>query len=248
MKLEGIKESNRKEIRHFLDIYAPVFISAILTVAFRDIVMPIVEGETKDANILFFEKIFYTQIGQISCIIVLFVIMAFLVFFVCKLFHSINDRKDKKGTPNKRQQIAKSFYKIIIPEIITAVGLFEKAYEIEISCNNSESEQEEIDAEDIFLECLDNGKSISNKAVLYYYEAFYHFKLVAEEFEKDQILEYKNTEREKLKQLYEIIGLDAIKKAVSICRHCVIEICKRIECVEEDKIRRLFDDYNRKLL
>ena len=45
MKLEGIKESNRKEIRHFLDIYAPVFISAILTVAFRDIVMPIVEGE-----------------------------------------------------------------------------------------------------------------------------------------------------------------------------------------------------------
>jgi large-conductance mechanosensitive channel len=247
-KLDEIRESNRKNLRQFLDIYAPVFISAVLTAAFGGSIVSNSVETAEDVVLTFWERVFHSWFGKSLCILVVFVIFAFVIFFICKILHIIADRRDNKGTSNKRNQIAKVFYKVIIPEIITGVSLFERAYEIELAVNGEGDEVAGVDAEDIHLDELDGNQPVRNKAILYYYESFYHFKLVAEGLDKEQIIECKDSERENLKKLYEVIGVDALKKAIGLCRHCVREICKRIEDADEENLCRLFDDYNRNLL
>lgn len=181
------------------------------------------------------------------------------IYFVCIGLHFLSRRKDNKNSPEKRSHIAKEFYKVLVPEIITGASLFEKAFEIERSISKApkegsgdrQSEEDpiaDIDAEEIELEELKEGESVSNKATLYYYEAFYHFKLVSERLEQLKILEFKDSNREDLKQLEKLIGLDGLRKAIELSRHCVIEVCKRIDDADEEMICRKYNDFNRKLL
>jgi hypothetical protein len=178
---------------------------------------------------------------------------------VCVGLHALSRRKDNKNSPEKRNHIAKEFYKVIVPEIITGASLFEKAYEIEkcISTVPKETpggEQPEddttrdIDAEEIELEELKEDKSVSNKATLYYYESFYHFRLVAERLEQLKLFEFKESDRNELKQLEKLIGLDGLRKALALSRHCVIQVCKRIDDADEATICRMYNDFSRKLL
>ncbi len=246
-KLDEIKESQRKTMHQLVEIYSPVFISAILTVSFGESVFRSGIPLEQESSLSFFETLFHTWWGKSLYILGVFIVFAAVSFLLFKWFHMIADRRDNKGTYNKRKQIAKDFYKVIIPEIITGVSLFERAYEIELAATVGTENTTEIDAEKITVDPTSNT-TISNKAVLYYYEAFYHFKLVADGIEKDQLLEYKYSDRENLEKLYEIIGRDALKKAVQLSFHCVKEIRKRIVDAQEEELEERFAVFNRSLL
>lgn len=252
-KIDELKDSNQKFLKQILSIYSPVFISAILTALFGGSIISADTGNNESNNILtFLESLLESWWGKAICIIIVFTIFVVVIFGICKLANLVASRTDNKGTSDKRTQIAKEFYKVLVPEIITGASLFERAYEIECYTTESSSDEEmeknaNLEAEKICLEELADDQSVIDKAILYYYEAFYHFKLVAQRFEELKLIEYKDSDRQSLNKLYEIIGKDALKKTVSLSQHCVKEVCKRICGVEEKEICDKFDDFVRKL-
>ena len=258
-KIDALSESSREYLNRIFNIYAPVFLSAILTTAFGNSILSIPSRKSCSNKPPILFSLLSTWWGKTLCIIVLFTVFSVSIYFVCIGLHALSKRKDNKNSPEKRSHIAKEFYKVIVPEIITGASLFEKAYEIERSISRipkegAEGERREvdpigdIDAEEIKLEELKEEESISNKATLYYYESFYHFKLVAERLEQLKIFEFKDSDRDELNQLEKLIGLDGLRKAIGLSRHCVIEICKRIADAEEKTISRKYNDFNRILL
>lgn len=245
-KMDEIVESGRRQFNQFLDIYAPVFLSALLTVAFGEKLLP------NDANITsdphgFWEEVLYSWWGKSVCILITFIVFALIIFTVFKIFRAIESRRDNKGTPVKRNRIANEFYKVILPEIITGASLFERAYEIE-QANSSSDEEESTgkSAEDIIL-LESSDVSVPSKATLYYYESFYHFKLVKYGLEKNQIVEYMESDRDNLEALYALIGLDALKGAIMLSQHCVTQLCKRTSDEDSSSLHETFDRYYRDL-
>lgn len=236
-KLDEIRNSNRKYLRQFLDIYAPSFISVLLTISFGGEILstPSVKSndQVQDLASSFFSSLF----GKCLCIIGLFIMFAFVSWIVVKVLTFFADRRDSKGNKFKRDIIAEEFYKVQIPEIITGVGLFEKAYEIE---KGGEAK----DAEEIVLS--EDEQAVSNKAILFYYESFYHFRLVASGLE--EIIEFKKSDRKNLRELYASIGIDALRNSVHICCHCIQQINNRIDETDEKKLLRQFQDFERALM
>lgn len=258
-KIDALSESSREYLNRIFNIYAPVFLSAVLTTAFGDSILSIPSKDACSNKLPIVFPLLLTWWGKTLCIIVLFTVFSVSIYFVCIGLHALSRRKDNKNSPEKRSHIAKEFYKVIVPEIITGASLFEKAYEIErcissIPKEGTEGERREddpigeIDAEEIKLEELKEGESVSNKATLYYYESFYHFKLVAERLEQLKLFEFKDSDRDELNQLEKLIGLDGLRKAIGLSRHCVIEVCKRIDDAEEKTISRKYNDFHRILL
>lgn len=252
-KIDELKESNQNYLKQIFNIYLPVFVSAMLTTFISgSIISTGTENTESNDNLTFLESLLVPWWGKTLCILIVFVVFVFVIFAICKLLSFIAGRTDNKGTSDKRTQIAKEFYKVLVPEIITGASLFERAYEIEsstkeLSIGEEAEEIIDLEAEKIHLEELADGHTVSDKAILYYYESFYHFKLVAQRFEDLKLIEYKDSDRPNLKKLYEIIGLDALKKTVSFSQHCVKEVCKRICDAEETKICDKFNDFVRKL-
>lgn len=238
-KIDELNNSNRKYLTLLFTIYAPAFISAILTVVFSGSILPSPNNNSSGGQIQsLLDNLVNTWWGKALAIIIVFVCFSLVMFFVFLIFRIIAQKTDRKGSPDKRDRIASVFYRVIIPEMITAVGLFERAYETEIENKGGSSSDK--DAETIVLNELQQGEILSNKASLYYYEAFYQFKLVNERIKEYQIVEYKGATRSNLQELYKIIGKDALIRSISICHHCVTETCKRVELVDEDKIK---EDY-----
>jgi hypothetical protein len=242
-KLDEIKESNKENLELIFKIYAPVFLSSILTVAFGNSVITNNIGDNIN-ELSSFDKLISTWCGKVICIIVLFVVFSAVISIVCYIINKANSKRDNKRNDEERSKLAKIFYKIIIPEIITGASLFERAYEIESINSGHEINSFSADAENIELK---DTRNISDKATLYYYEALYHFKLVANLFATHEIIEYRDSNRENLNLLYNIIGEDALKKTIGICCHCVEELVKRVDDTEIDNILKQFKDYTRNL-
>ena len=240
-KLDEIEEGNQKKLRQYFNLYAPVFLSALLTAIFGNSIVSVSARNIEDESLTVFEKLFNTWWGKSLCILIVFVVFTIVILFICTIMLMLLDRRDNKGSINKRNQIAKGFYKEIIPEVIAGVSLFEKAYELELADNKEDDTVSGcISAEQIVLP--DNmGSSINSKAILCYYESFYHFKLTKEKLEKDQLIEYKDSDRENLKELYKLIGEEAIRRVINLCYHCVKEMCKRILNVEENEIKTYYE-------
>ncbi len=246
-KIVELNNSNRRFITQLFTIYAPVFISALLTTVFSGSILPSVGNSSSGgAAQSQLGNLINTWWGKAIAIILVFVIFSLVLFIVFFFIRKIAQKADRKGSPEKRDEIACVFYRVIIPEIITAVGLFERAYEIE--SEEKGTGQSNVDAETIVLNELQQGESVSNKATLYYYEAFFQFKLVYETIKKNEIIEHKGANREKLQELYRLIGIDALRKSINICHHCVTEICKRVELVDEEKLKEKFEIYLRNLI
>ncbi|MCQ2424666.1 MAG: hypothetical protein MJ070_00835 [Lachnospiraceae bacterium] len=247
-RLEEMNRERKEGERKLAEICVPALVSALLTAAVSDRLL-YVDPIKPSLAFNWYEKIVSNGFGMIAVYLLTFAVIALAVFGVIRLIRFFLEKKSGTKAAPAKDEYADRFYKIIIPEIITGSGMFEKAYEIE--CGNVDAEEltegasaAAMNAENIRLEEIPT-KDINRKAMLYYYEALYHFRSIIPELEtiiySEDALNADPVER------YRRIGQDAVTDALLICRHCVNEICKRTEDAHEEEIIEAYGDYLRKV-
>jgi hypothetical protein len=59
-KLDEIEEGNQKKLRQYFNLYAPVFLSALLTAIFGNSIVSVNARNIEDESLTVFEKLFNT--------------------------------------------------------------------------------------------------------------------------------------------------------------------------------------------
>lgn len=157
-----------------------------------------------------------TPFMAVAVIVILLVLFSFVFWLILSIICK-SVTYDEKGTPEARAQLVDFFYKCIVPEIIIAKSLLEKAEKTEAS--------------------LDNKKNLE---ALLYYESLYRFHAVNEKFFVKNLLEYSDTVREEQEEFLDMLSEEALSLALEIC----IDSLKRIkEKIHDEKANEIYTDF-----
>ena len=246
-QLDAMKKSERESRVRLASVCAPAIVSALLTAAVSEKLLWIDPAKPAFAY-NWYEKIAADRFGSVAVCLLFFVLTGLVGYGLARLIRWLAGRKKRENASQTGDVYADVFYKIIIPEIITGSGMFEKAYEIE--CGNADGEEltgsadipAAMNAEDIRLEEIPT-KDINRKAMMYYYEALYHFRSIIPDFET--IIFSEDADDADPVERYRRIGQDAVMTALLTCRHCVNEICKRTEDAHEEDVIAAYGEFLR---
>lgn len=155
LRFEELKKSEKESRIRLASVCVPAIVSALLTAAVSEKLLSVNPAKPAFAY-NWYEKTVTNRFGALAVCLLLFILLTLAGYGLIRL---IADRK-KSGNVQGGDVYADLFYKIIIPEIITGAGMFEKAYEIE--CGNIDAEElpdgtiapAALNAEEITLETL----------------------------------------------------------------------------------------------
>lgn len=246
LRLEELKKSEKESRIRLASVCVPAIVSALLTAAVSEKLLSVNPAKPAFAY-NWYEKTVTNRFGALAVCLLLFILLTLAGYGLIRLIRLIADRK-KCGNVQSGDVYAALFYKIIIPEIITGAGMFEKAYEIE--CGNIDAEElsdgtiapAALNVEEITLEEIPT-KNINRKAMMYYYEALYHFRSIIPDLET--IIYSEDAENADPVERFRRIGQDAVMTALLTCRHCVNEICKRTEDAHEEEMIEAYGEFLR---